>query len=489
MTPDRAAKLAQARVAVIGDVMIDEYLTGRVDRISPEAPVPVVRGVEVSAAPGGAANVAANVAALGGQAWLVGVVGPGGGAELAALLAAKGRVQTLLCEDPSRRTIRKTRVISNRQQIVRLDHEDLHPLDDATERALLDAAPQAIAACEIVVLSDYGKGLFSERTLRAIIDLAKAAGKPVVVDPKRPEFSAYHGADWVTPNRGELARASGLPVATDAEAEAAARAAQAQFGGGLVLTRSEQGISCFPLDGPALHAPTAAREVFDVSGAGDTVVATLASALAVGLTMPEAIELANHAAGVVVGKAGTATLTLSELIEAMGAPEAGGGRVSWEEARRLRESWRRQGLTVGFANGCFDVLHPGHVALIAQAAAACDRLIVALNSDASVRRLKGPGRPAQDEAARATVMGALKGVAAVVVFEEDTPKEIVEALQPDVLVKGAEYRLEDVVGADLVRAHGGRVLLVGMVEGESTTRLLTTCAPAAPATRSQSPSE
>jgi D-beta-D-heptose 7-phosphate kinase/D-beta-D-heptose 1-phosphate adenosyltransferase len=489
MTPERVDRLAEARVAVIGDVMIDEYLTGRVDRISPEAPVPVVRGVEMRAVPGGAANVAANIAALGGEALLVGVVGPGGAAELAALLAAKGRVQNGLCEDPSRRTIRKMRVISNRQQIVRLDHEDLHPLSDEVEQAVLDAAARAIGASDIVVLSDYGKGLFGDRTLRAILDLAKAAGKRVIVDPKRAEFSAYRGADVVTPNRGELARASGLPVGTDAEAEAAARKAQAQFGGGLLLTRSEQGMSYIPLDGPAIHAPTAAREVFDVSGAGDTVVATFAAALAVGFAPAEAVALANHAAGVVVGKAGTATLSLSELIEATGAPAAGGDLVSWGEARRLREGWGRQGLTVGFANGCFDLLHPGHIALIRAATAACDRLIVALNSDASVRRLKGSSRPVQDERARAAVMGALKGVAAVVVFEEDTPKEIIAALQPDVLVKGADYRIEDVVGADMVQARGGRVLLVETAPGQSTTRLLATAAPAGAAKPARSPSE
>ncbi len=476
MTPERVAKLTQARVAVVGDVMIDEYLTGRVDRISPEAPVPVVRGVELRAAPGGAANVAANVAALGARAILVGVVGPGGSAEVGALLAPLGRVQNMLCEDASRRTIRKMRVISNRQQIVRLDHEDLHSLSPEVEQALMRNVEAAVAASDIVVLSDYGKGLFGDSALKAVISLAKAAGKPVVVDPKRPEFSAYRGADLVTPNRGELARATGLAVGSDAEAEAAARKAQAQFGGAVLLTRSEQGLSYFPREGPAIHAPTVAREVFDVSGAGDTVVATLAAALACGFEMAEALLLANHAAGVVVGKAGTATLSLQELIDALHLPPGGGEPsgplVTPLQAKALRESWARQGLTVGFANGCFDLLHPGHIALIRQAAMACDRLIVALNSDASVRRLKGPTRPVQSQDARACVMGALKGVAAVTIFEEDTPREIIAALQPDLLVKGADYRIEDVVGADVVEARGGKVLLVDLALGHSTTRLL-----------------
>jgi len=472
VTPERLGGLVNARVAVIGDVMVDEYLTGRVDRISPEAPVPVVRGVELKAVAGGAANVAANVAALGAEAILVGVVGAGGAAEVEALISAKGRAQALLIEDASRRTIRKMRVISNRQQIVRLDHEDLHPLSGEIEAALIAAAGRAIGDSDIVVLSDYGKSLFGDPALAAIIALAKAAGKRVVVDPKRPEFSAYRGADLVTPNRGELARATGLPVDTDAEVEAAARVAQAQFGGALLLTRSEQGMSYFPLEGAAIHAPTAAREVFDVSGAGDTAIATLAAALAVDFEIGEAIHLANQAAGIVVGKAGTATLSLRELIAALEPPSGGGDLVSWDDARRLREAWAREGLSVGFANGCFDILHPGHVALIAEAAANCDRLIVALNSDASTRRLKGPTRPAQTQDARACVMGALKGVAAVVIFEEDTPKALIEALQPDLLVKGADYRIEDVVGADVVQARGGRVLLVETLAGHSTTRLL-----------------
>ena len=472
MTPERLGGLVNARVAVIGDVMVDEYLTGKVDRISPEAPVPVVRGVELKAVAGGAANVAANVAALGAEAILVGVVGAGGAAEVEALISAKGRAQALLIEDASRRTIRKMRVISNRQQIVRLDHEDLHPLSGEIEAALIAAAGRAIGDSDIVVLSDYGKSLFGDPALAAIIALAKAAGKRVVVDPKRPEFSAYRGADLVTPNRGELARATGLPVDTDAEVEAAARVAQAQFGGALLLTRSEQGMSYFPLEGAAIHAPTAAREVFDVSGAGDTAIATLAAALAVDFEIGEALHLANQAAGIVVGKAGTATLSLRELIAALEPPSGSGDLLTWDEARRLRAAWGRQGLRVGFANGCFDILHPGHVALIAEAAAACDRLIVALNSDASTRRLKGPTRPAQTQDARACVMGALKGVAAVVIFEDDTPKALIEALQPDLLVKGADYRIEDVVGADVVQARGGRVLLVETLAGHSTTRLL-----------------
>lgn len=477
MTPERLEGFREARVAVIGDVMIDEYLTGQVNRISPEAPVPVVRGGEMRATPGGAANVAANVAGLGASVLLVGVVGPGGREDLAALLDPIGRVRVdLIVADGGRRTTRKMRVISNRQQIVRLDHEDLHPLTPEVEREICRNIELAVADCDIVVLSDYGKGLLSDTVLAAAIKMARGAGRRIIVDPKRDDFSAYRGADLVTPNRGELSRASGLPAETDAQAEAAARKVMPSFGGALLLTRSEQGMSYFAPDLAPLHVPTVAREVFDVSGAGDTVVATLATALAAGLDIAEAIGLANHAAGVVVAKSGTAAIRFHELVDALDLPHDArttqAPLASWPQAQAIRERWARQRLTVGFANGCYDLIHPGHIALIRQAASACDRLIVALNADASVRRLKGPSRPMQTLAARAEVVGALKGVALVVAFEEDTPEALIDALRPDLLVKGADYRREQVVGGDLVESLGGRVLLVDIVEGQSTSGII-----------------
>jgi D-beta-D-heptose 7-phosphate kinase/D-beta-D-heptose 1-phosphate adenosyltransferase len=477
VTPERLSALKLVRVAVIGDVMVDEYVDGHVERISPEAPVPVVRSGLTRSVAGGAANAAANVAALGAHAVLVGLVGRDGPDEFARLMKSHGRVEMGgLVVDAGRRTTRKTRVLSQRQQLVRLDSEDLHPLSETVEAELCAAAAGASAECDIVILSDYGKGVLTDRTLRAAIEAAKAAGRRVVVDPKRTDFSAYRGADIVTPNRSELSRASGLPTETDAQVEQAAHKIADQFGGALLVTRSEQGMSFFDGRRPALHVPTVAREVFDVSGAGDTVVATLATALAAGFDIAEAILLANHAAGLVVAKAGTATVSFNELGDAidLGAYAVAGPApvLGREEAERWRNHWGRQGLTVGFTNGCFDLLHPGHVSLIRQSAAACDRLIVALNSDASVRRLKGPRRPVQSESARAEVMSALKGVALVTIFEEDTPREIIEALRPDLIVKGADYKLEDVVGADLVQARGGKVLLVDLVSGHSTTKLI-----------------
>ena len=477
MTPERLAALKRVRVVVVGDVMVDEYVEGHVERISPEAPVPIVRGGPTRCVPGGAANVAANIAALGAQITLVGLVGPDGPDMFNRLLTPHGRVDLSgLVVDNSRRTTRKTRVLCQRQQLVRLDTEDLHPLSPAVEASISAAAAAAVEEADIVVLSDYGKGVLTDAVLSAAIESAKGAGRLIVVDPKRVDFAAYRGADIVTPNRAELARAAGLPTQTDAEVEAAAGKVAERFGGSLLVTRSEQGMSYIAAGRPPLHVPTVAREVFDVSGAGDTVVAALSVALAAGFDIAEAIVLANHAAGLAVAKSGTATVTFEELGDAVdleGYAVAGPAPVLRAgEASRWRDHWARRGLTVGFANGCFDLLHPGHVSLIRQAAAACDRLIVALNSDASVRRLKGPSRPVQSEEARALVMAALKGVAMVTIFDEDTPREIIEALRPDLLVKGSDYTIENVVGADFVQARGGKVLLVDLVAGQSTSKLI-----------------
>lgn len=470
---------ADHRVAVIGDVMLDSYMTGEVSRISPEAPVPVLRVTAERSVPGGAANVAANLATLGVRVTLVGLAGQDGARdELIHALAGFGDIDCAgVIAAPGRRTIRKLRVIGAQQQIVRVDHEDVGGCDEATEAHFLRAATDAIDAADVVILSDYGKGVCSDRVLAAAIAHARAADKPVLVDPKRTDLAAYRGATIVTPNRKELTDATGMRCESDEEALAAARAAQAQCGATILLTRSEKGISLFPPEGSPVHLATVAQDVFDVSGAGDTVVAVLAATIAAGMAVVEGMRLANHAAGIVVSKLGTACVTREELVAAMHADAApsdhvDGGLLDLADAVALRQQWEAEKLTVGFANGCFDLLHPGHVSLIAQAAASCDRLVMALNSDASVRRLKGPSRPIQDERARAAVMGAIKGVAAVVLFEEDTPAELIQALQPDVLVKGADYRIDQVVGADVVQARGGRVVLADLSAGHSTSRLV-----------------
>jgi D-beta-D-heptose 7-phosphate kinase / D-beta-D-heptose 1-phosphate adenosyltransferase len=471
-------RLASCKIAIVGDVMLDAYLHGGVTRISPEAPVPVIKWKSEKAVAGGAGNVAANIASLGASVALVGVCGVDADREqLLALLRAAGHIDVDgVIADKSRRTTKKIRVVGQAQQMLRIDQEDDRPLVDEIERILIAKATEAIDAGDIVVLSDYGKGVLNDRVIAACVARAREVGKTLIVDPKRRELADYRGATILTPNRAELTLATGMPCETDEQAEAAARRVRETTGADVLLTRSEKGMSFFPAQGDAIHLPTMAKSVFDVSGAGDTVVALIAVGLAAGLPMIEAMKVANHAAGVVVSRFGTATLTLEELAASIAAShmtEVQDGRlVDTETAIRLRKFWEAQGYSVGFTNGCFDLLHPGHVSLIARASAACDRLIVALNSDASVKRLKGPSRPVQTEAARAQVIGAVKGVDAVVLFDEDTPQRIIEQLQPDVLVKGADYQEEQIVGADVVRARGGKVIRAELVDGQSTTSIL-----------------
>ncbi|WP_419827787.1 PfkB family carbohydrate kinase [Sphingomonas sp.] len=477
--------LGEHTVAIIGDLMIDCYLNGDVRRISPEAPVPVLRASSQRIVPGGAANVVANLAALGARVRVVGLVGEDEmRGPLIDAMTGFGAVDCAgVVASASRRTTQKLRIVCDQQQIVRVDHEDEGPLSRDDEERCVAAALSAIADAEVVVVSDYGKGVCSDRLLRAVLDRAAGLGKPVLVDPKRRDLSGYRGATILTPNRKELADATGLPCETDAEAQAAAEAAQAVCGAAILLTRSEKGMSYFPVNEPPLHLATVAQEVFDVSGAGDTVVAVIAAAMAAKLPVSAAIRMANHGAGIVVSKRGTATVTRDELAASLAAETSvtltdEGRLVDLEEAVALRWAWHREKLTVGFANGCFDLLHPGHVSLIRQAAAACDRLIVALNSDASVRRLKGPTRPVQDERARTAVMGGLRGVSAVILFDEDTPLDAIRALQPDVLVKGEDYTEDKVVGASIVKDRGGQVVLARLSEGHSTSRLVARAADA-----------
>lgn len=475
MSDPTKESIRAVQIAVIGDLMLDVYLDGAIERISPEAPVPVVRARDQRHVPGGAANVAANVLAFGAKVRVVGIIGRDG-KDLVDALAARGCAdRTGLVVDPSRRTIRKQRIMAG-QQVVRIDFEDLHQLSPEIEEELIASAGEAVASANVIVLSDYGKGVLTDAVLSTVIARAAALGKMVIVDPKRRDLSAYRGATIITPNRGELIAATGLPCETDEDAQRAVSVVQAVCGTAVLLTRSEKGMSYYPVSGQALHFPTRAREVFDVSGAGDTVVAALAVMLACGAGAEGAIRFANDAAGVVVGKAGTATVTLEEVSEARAHDDSHLARdvalVSRAEAIEICRRWQAQGLSVGFANGCFDLIHPGHISLICQASAACDRLVIALNSDASVRRLKGSLRPVQTERARAQVIGAIKGVDLVTVFDEDTPLKLIEALQPDVLVKGSDYTIDTVVGADLVLARSGRVLLVDLTPDQSSTRLI-----------------
>ncbi|MCQ8241993.1 D-glycero-beta-D-manno-heptose-7-phosphate kinase [Rhizosaccharibacter radicis] len=467
-------------VLCIGDLMLDRFLYGEMERISPEAPVPVLRLNRTREMPGGVGNVVNNILSLGGRAILLGLRGRDeAGATLRRALADRPGLTDATVESSDRPTICKTRIVAANQQVVRTDEESRLPLQPAEEAALLAALDSQLPHARALLLSDYAKGTLGERVVATAIAQARKRGLPVFVDPKTRDFSRYRGATCITPNARELAAATALPVDSDEQVAAAAREAMQRAGAGAILaTRSEKGLMLVERDGLAHPARSRARQVFDVSGAGDTVIATLALAYASGRSMVQAMHIANAAAGVVVGKPGTATADLGEVMaeldmqdQEQGAPQPGhpAGLLSLPQAAMLVERWKAQGLAVGFTNGCFDILHPGHVALLAAARSECDRLVVGLNTDESVRRLKGPGRPVNDLAARAEVMAAIRHVDAVVGFGEDTPIELVRALLPDVLVKGADYAADQVVGADLVQANGGRLVLARLVPGRSTT--------------------
>ncbi len=464
-------RLSKTSVLVIGDVMLDRYAYGEVERISPEAPVPILKVARETAMPGGAGNVVRNLTAVSAAVAFIAIVGDDqAGSDLTGLVGGQPGVEPWLLVQSGRATTVKTRYIASGQQLMRADQEDIRPIQPKLAERLLRIARDGIAATSITVLSDYGKGLLSGNVAAQLIEAAHQTGRQVIVDPKGLDYSRYAGADIITPNRRELSEATGMPIGTEAEIVAAARVLQSAHGFGAVLvTRSEDGMTLLDEHG-AHHFPAEAKEVFDVSGAGDTVVATLAAGLAGGLALPVAVRLANVAAGVVVGKIGTAIARETELLAAI-SPQGGALRkvMTREEAAEQVERWRRKNYRTGFTNGCFDLLHPGHVHLLEQARAACDRLVVGLNSDASVRRLKGPTRPVQPEAARAAVLASLASVDLVVVFDEETPIELIEAIRPELLVKGADYSVETVVGADLVQGWGGRVMLAELLPGHSTT--------------------
>ena len=423
------------------------------------------------AMPGGAGNVVRNLTALGAAVAFVSVVGDDqAGSDLTGLIGGQPNVEPWLLVQGGRATTTKTRFIAAGQQLLRADHEMAGPINARLADRMVRIAADAVAATTVMVLSDYQKGVLAGDVAQRLIAAARTAGRRVVVDPKGVDYARYAGADMVTPNRAELALATGMKVDTEEAIVAAAQHLRATHGFGAVLvTRSEDGMTL--VDGQGIrHFPAEAPEVHDVSGAGDTVVAVVAAGLAAGLSAPVAARLANIAAGIVVGKVGTAVARESDLAEAL-TPERGALRkvVSRATAMEQVERWRRRGYRIGFTNGCFDLLHPGHVHLLEQARSWCDRLVVGLNADSSVKRLKGETRPIQGEAARAAVLASVASVDLVSVFEEDTPVDLIKLLRPDVLVKGADYTVDAVVGGDLVTEWGGQVRLAQLLPGQSTT--------------------
>ncbi len=466
-------RLADARVLCVGDIMLDRFVTGDVERISPEAPIPVLRITSETTMLGGAGNVVRNITTLGGKVRFVSVLGDDdAGREVADMVNTYNGVEADLLSDPDRETAIKTRFLAGNQQMLRADKETVSDISADRADQVLDTVEREIPSCGALMLSDYGKGVLTNTVLQRLIAIARNAGVPVIVDPKGTDYTCYRGATLVTPNRKELEQATGMKTASPDDVIAAARYLIETAGIETVLaTRSADGmslVSAVHVD----HLPAEAREVFDVSGAGDTVAATMSAALSTGADMKDAAALANTAAGIVVGKFGTATVYMAELIASLhhqSVSEAEAKVQTDHETAERIAVWQRQGLKVGFTNGCFDLLHPGHLSLLNQAKAACDRLIVGLNTDASVKRLKGPNRPLQSESARAQVLASLTTVDAVVLFDDETPLRLIEMFLPDILVKGADYTEDTVVGAGVVKQNGGRVVLAKLADGFSTT--------------------
>ncbi|MFG1185639.1 MULTISPECIES: D-glycero-beta-D-manno-heptose-7-phosphate kinase [Xanthobacter] len=473
-------QFAGVRVLCLGDVMLDRFVMGAARRISPESPVPVLSVTGSTTIAGGSANVARNIASLGGRCTLVGVIGADScGAELKRILDETPGVASTFVEVPQRPTTEKIRFVAQGQHMLRSDSEDNSPVAPDVEEAIVARIAAALPEHDVVVLSDYAKGVLTTDVIRRVVELATRRGAPVIVDPKSSDLARYDGATLVTPNLHETYLATGIQGDDDASAVAAARKVLAGTTIGAVLvTRSEKGMTLVQRTAEPVHIPTAAREVADVVGAGDTVIAALSLVVGAGGDLQEAAYIANAAAGVVVGKRGTATVSRDELLAELDRQSYTDGNpssakvVSRAEAAAQVAAWQRHGLAVGFTNGCFDIVHVGHVGIIEFSRAHCDRLVVAVNSDASVKRLKGPSRPVNGEMDRAQVIAALGAVDLVVVFDEDTPKEIIEELQPDVLVKGADYQVSEIVGADSVLARGGRVLRFELVPGRSTTKVI-----------------
>lgn len=467
----------KVRVLCVGDIMLDQFQYGDVSRISPEAPIQVIRLTREAHMLGGVGNVARNAASLGASATVVSVIGEDeAGRKILELINGEANIDPRLVVTTNRRTTVKVRFVAAGQQLLRADQEDLFPLDLTREAQLCRYIGEDVRNSDVIVLSDYAKGTLTTAVISMVCQAAKQRGIPVIADPKSSDFSKYRGVTILTPNAKELTAATGIQINDDNGAVAAARGAiQAADAQAIIVTRSEHGMTLVTDKDQVKHFKAAAREVFDVSGAGDTVISALAVGIATGAPLDEAASLANLAAGVVVGKAGTAVvspLELTETIHTMLVTRGSSKLKRNADVNNLVRSWRDRGLRIGFTNGCFDIVHTGHISLLSQARAQCDRLVVGLNSDESVRRLKGHTRPINHELARAAVLGAIEDVDAVIIFNDDTPIELIRLIKPDVLIKGADYKVSDVVGADEMPSWGGHVVLADLSPGHSTTAII-----------------
>lgn len=464
------------RCLVVGDLMLDEYLWGTTERISPEAPVQVVDVQREDLRLGGAGNVANNLRALGCQVSLASVIGADDNGEaLLRELAERQIVVNGIFREPGRRTCRKTRIVAAHQQILRIDRETRTSLSPLLESELCTWLKEQVGAFDVVLVSDYLKGVLTPAVLAAVVSTARSRHIPVLVDPKGTDYSRYRGATVLTPNRKEAEAAAGLAIHDDVTLGRAAETIMGKVGlDNLLITRSEAGMSLFSGSGRTVHIPTVAREVFDVTGAGDTVLATLACGVAGGMDLVDAARLANTAAGIAVAKLGTSVVTPAEIVDVVALTHRDSDAKIKDRTvlAALLEQARRNGKRVVFTNGCFDLLHAGHVKYLQAARRLGDLLILGLNSDASVRRLKGPKRPLIGEEERSHLLAALGCIDYVCLFDEDTPLELISLLKPHILVKGGDYTPENVVGRELVEANGGRVELIPFVDGKSTTNLI-----------------
>jgi len=472
-SPPGATGAAPADILLVGDVMLDRYHQGRCDRISPEAPVPVLHVRNSFERPGGAANVAVNVAAMGCRPRLVGAIGTDhSGARLRAVLEEDGAPADGLVAAAGIPTTTKTRLLAAHQQIARFD-EERFLTDDAVRGRIHERIAALLPLCRLAIISDYAKGVCDATVCRAIIEHAQRHRLPIVVDPKDADFTKYAGATVITPNRMEAAAVVGRPIPDPDEAIRAAREIRGRWPiEAIVVTLGEQGLVMVSGEQVTM-IPTQAKQVFDVTGAGDTFVATLAAALTEGMALDRACAVANVAAGLQVSRIGTARITWSEVMEEIDRQStASMGKVlPLADLLRVVQRARSEGKRIGFTNGCFDILHHGHVALLEAAARECDFLVVGLNSDASVRRLKGAPRPFMPAAARQAVLAGLTSVACVCEFDDDTPLELIRAVAPDVLIKGGDYAVDKVVGAEIVTGRGGKVVTPLFVPGVSTTNI------------------
>jgi D-beta-D-heptose 7-phosphate kinase/D-beta-D-heptose 1-phosphate adenosyltransferase len=459
----------------IGDIMLDQYLHGVVNRVSPEAPVPIVHERHTLNRLGGVGNVLSNCVSLGARVSLIGVIGDDdAGRVCQSLLEDLPGVKSDLLVVSDRPTTCKKRVMVEGHQLLRIDQEETHPLTNDQVSALQQRLQALLEGIDVVIVSDYKKGVLTQDLVQFVIQECTFRKIPVVVDPKQPDPSFYHGATLMTPNLKEmkLFRGQGLE-SDDSLNQAATQLMREQGWQYLLVTRSQKGMTLYQQGHPPYHRAAHAREVFDVTGAGDTVAAVMALGLGAGQPLPQVVEMANAAAGLVVAKVGTATLTPLELTSALHhdvMPDL--KSYNLQALIDQVQAWRVQGLSIGFTNGCFDLFHVGHLTLLQDAGQQCDRLIVALNSDASVKRLKGPQRPVNHEKDRQTLLNAFSFVDATIIFDEETPLALIQALQPDVLIKGSDYTPESVVGGEVVLARGGRIHLSTLVPGLSTTKLL-----------------